>query len=133
MKLFSKPIEKKVRSGAPSDHITNLMFDKESVGAATHPLARLLRLIFFRKKITLDDFSALYAQYGQRVGSSVYHTTTRCANARRALLDPDNLTYERFRRELYNILRLEVVEIAVTIRDEKTGQLITYKSTDPIE
>lgn len=116
-----------------TEHNSNLMFDKQAVEKSTHVLVRLFRLIFYKRKITLDDFSARYVQYGNRIGMSKYRMGTHRVNDRRALSNLDNITYTLFSRILLNILRLDVVEVAVTIRDTKTGELTTYRSTDPVE
>lgn len=108
------------------------MFDKKQVEESTHPLVRVLRHIFYEKKITLDDFSTLYAQHGKRNGLPPHITNTNRNNARKALNHPDKITFHLFKYILLNVLHLDIVEFAVTIRDTETNDLITYKSNDPI-
>ena len=115
------------------EHNSNLMFDKQAVEQSTHVLVRLFRLIFYKRRITLDDFSARYVQYGNRIGMSKYRIGTHRVNDRRALCSLDKITYTLFSKILLNILRLDIVEVAVTIKDTKTGELTTYRSTDPVE
>jgi hypothetical protein len=110
-----------------------LMFDKSQVEAATHPLVRILRHIFYKKKITLDNFSTLYAQHGKRLGLAPHVTNTNRNNARKALNHVEKITFVLFRYILYNVLHEEVVEFSVTIKNLETGELVTYKNTDPID
>lgn len=110
-----------------------LMFDKKSVEETTHPLARILRHIFYKNKITLDGFSSLYAQHGNRQGLSAVTANTNRNNHRKALVLPDTLTFALFQYIINNVLHATIVEYSVTILDEKTGERITYRDTDPIE
>jgi len=102
------------------------MFDKKDVEEATHPLVRILRNIFYEKKITLDDFSTMFAQYGKRMGLAAHITNTNRNNARKALNIPDNMTFLLFQKILLNILYLDMVEFATTVYDQKTKQYVTY-------
>lgn len=109
-----------------------LMFDKSSVEEATHPLVRLLRLIIFKKKMSLDDFSALYAEHGRRLGHSTQVTNTNRNNARKAMSRPDDMTFRFFHYIALNILRLDIESISVVVRTE-SGDRIVISSTDPVE
>jgi hypothetical protein len=109
-----------------------LMFDKNQVEEATY-LARLLRLIFYKRKITHDDFSALWAEHGQRLGQSTDVTNTNRNNARRTMSHPDHMTFRFFHYTLLNILRLDIEEFRVVIRDPTTGERVTISSHDPVE
>jgi len=105
-----------------------LMFSKDDVNAVGSPLVRLLRLIFYRNKITMDQFSALCGEYGRRIGSSPSGINTDRGNLRKALLK-DEITWRLFYFILLNILRLNIVEVRFVIRT-KTGDLIEVGSKD---
>lgn len=109
-----------------------LMFDKSQVEEATHPLVRILRHIFYKRRITLDDFSTMYARHGKNLGLAAHMTNTNRNNARKALNHPDKITFVLFNYIMHNILREDVVDHGITIR-EKDGTLATYKWTDPID
>ena len=109
-----------------------LMFDKSKVEEFSHPLVRLLRLIFYKKKVTLDDFSSKYAQHGKILGLHPSITNTNRNNARKAL-QLETMTWDFFSKTLHNILRLNIVDFSVTVQDTDTGKLTTYKFTDKVE
>jgi hypothetical protein len=112
-------------------HAMTLMFDKESVEEAGHPLARLLRLIFYRKGVSLDDFSTLWAEHGHRLDLNAQMTNTYRNNARKTM-SRNEMTFRFFHYILLNILHLEVEEIRVVVRNEK-GERVVLGSKDPIE
>jgi len=115
-----------------------LMFSKQDVEAAAHPLVRLLRLIFFRFGITLDKFTALYADHGRRMREDPAVTSQNRNNTRRSLEAGRNqnnmqLTWKLFYFITTSILRLEIEEIRVVIRDPSTGKQIEIGSNDPVD
>jgi hypothetical protein len=109
-----------------------LMFSKEDVEAAGPPLVRLLRLIFYRNRISLDQFSALCGEHGRRIGSTPAMINTDRGNHRKALVRKDEITWRLFYYILLNILRLPIEEIRIVIRTE-SGELVEIGSKDPVE
>lgn len=109
-----------------------LMFDKDKVNETHHPLVRLIRLIFYKRKITLSIFSTLYAQHGRILGIHSDMTNTNRNNMRKALNRVDSLTFVSFKHLINDILRLEIMEFSVTVKDHETGETITYGSNDKI-
>lgn len=110
---------------------SNWMFDKKDVDEATHPLAKLLRMIFYKRNITLDKFSGLFAAHGKRLGISNSEVATMRENQRKAILK-DHITFQTFSVILYNILHLDIVDIAITFKDDD-GNIVTYKNTDEVD
>lgn len=110
-----------------------LMFDKEAVEIASHPLVRLLRLIFYRMKITSDDYVALWAKHGQRLGWSPQNANIMRNNSRSPLSDGRVITYRLFSYIIFNILQLEVVEFQIKLREIETGKTFVVSDSDPVE
>lgn len=110
-----------------------LMFDKSQVEEASHPLVRILRHIFYKKRVTIDEFSTMFIQYGKRLGLASNQINTNRNNARKALNIANNITFAFFMSIVYNVMHLEVVEFSITVIDPETKELVTYKNTDPVE
>lgn len=108
-----------------------LMFNKAKVEESLHPLVRILRHIFYKRRITLDDFSTLYSRLGKELGLHSSKINTNRNNARKALHHSD-ITINLFQYIILNVLRLEIVEYAITVRDQETGEETIFKSTDKI-
>lgn len=111
-----------------------LLFNKSDVEAAGHPLVRMLRLIFYRNKITLDRFATLYADHGRTLGRSKEMTNIAKNNAQKTLhRDQEDMTWRFFHYILVNVLRLDILEVRVVVRMEKTGELIEIGSNDSVD
>jgi len=108
-----------------------LMFDKKDVEEATF-LARLLRLIFYKRRITHDDFSAMWAEYGHRLGQNIQVTNTNRNNARKTMSHPNNMTFRFMHSILLSVLRLEIEAFKIVVRTE-TGERVVISSDDPVE
>jgi hypothetical protein len=108
-----------------------LMFDKTDVDAAGPLLVRLMRLIFYRYKITLDGFAQMVGEHGRRLGSSADAINVHRNNLRNSLNSSD-MTWRFFYYMVLNILRLEVVELRIILR-EKDGTLIEIGSKDRVD
>lgn len=107
-----------------------MMFDKKDVDAAGHPIVRLLRLIFYRQKVTLDQFSSMYAKHGKRIGLSPDEINTNKNNARKALApSKDDMTWRFFHYMLSSILLLDIEEVILVIKLD-SGELIEIGSRD---
>lgn len=122
----------------------SVMFDKDAVEEPFHQpmtpqvasdryLVRLLRLIFFLRQITLDEFMRLYQTHGISSNWSSDEIRVRHQNDRKALLNPSKLTIYLFNRVVYSVLGMDVVGLAVIARDPLTGRNVRYSSIDPID
>ena len=110
-----------------------LMFTKKDVDVSQHQLVRLLRLIFYRKKITISDFSTLFAEHGKRLGRSKENNDIQRNNSRKALLvERDDMTWRFFQYIMLNILKIKIIEIRLIIKTE-SGKLVTIGSNDPVD
>ena len=108
----------------------SLMFEKNDVEAAGPFLVRLLRLLFYRGKITLDQFGTLCGEHGRKLGSTPAMVNTHRNNLRKTLAKDDDMTWRFFQYVLLNIMRINIVEIRLVIKNEK-GELIEIGSSDP--
>jgi hypothetical protein len=119
-----------------------LMFDRQSVidtvrqpppkELPDYMLIRLLRLIFYRKRITLEEFSRLYQQYGQRLNWRQDEIRVDNNNDRRALASPTRLTIFLFTRILLNVIRLDIEDFEIVARDTVTGERVTFGSNERV-
>lgn len=111
----------------------SLMFNKKDVEMSRHPLVRLLRLIFYRNKITLDRFTTLFAEHGKRMGRPPDMNSTYRNNARKTLsVTHDDMTWRFFHYILSNVLRLDIKEVIIVFKKEN-GELIEVGSNDPVD
>jgi hypothetical protein len=119
-----------------------LMFDADKISEAVrssapndvpdYMLVRLLRLIFYAARITLDDFSARYASYGKQLNWNPEDIRIRHNNDRKALAFSNKLTIFLFNRILLNVMRTDIEGFEITVRDTVTGERTTYSSSDPV-
>ena len=118
-----------------------LLFDRDSIDGASvlrsaTPdlfLVRLLRLICYIKQITLDDFFRLYQSHGRQSNWSADEIRMRHNNDRKSISSASKLTMFLFIRIVYNILRLDIVSIAIVVADPVTGERVTYSSAEPVD
>ena len=118
--------------------MSKLMFSKRDVDAAGHPLVRLLRLIFYRRGVTLERFNALYSEHGARMRETPNVTSMNRANTRKALeadksLNNSQMTWRLFYYVLTSILRLNIREVRVVLHDPVSGQVVVIGSHDPVD
>lgn len=112
--------------------MAQLMFSKSDVEAVVNPLIRLLRLIFYRKGITLDDFAARCAEHGQRLGMTSNDLNIHRNNLRKPLKKTDEMTWRFFYYMMLNILCLKIVDVRLIFRDAD-GNLVEIGSSDPVD
>ena len=115
-----------------------LLFDRDAIidsfehNSPDILLVRLLRLIFYIRNVTLDDFSNLYHRYGRRMSWSQSKIRTMKTNDRDAIGTQDRVTMDRFMKMICGVLCLDIVSLSVIVREEDTGRIITYSSDDVI-
>ena len=54
-------------------------------------------------------------------------------NDRKSISSASKLTMFLFIRIVYNILRLDIVSIAIVVADPVTGERVTYSSAEPVD
>lgn len=96
-------------------------------------LVRLLRLLFYKKRITLDEFFCLYQKHGSALKWSPDEIRMKHNNDRTTIASPSKLTMFMFMRIVYSILREDVVSMSVVLRDPTTGRCDTFSSSDPVD
>lgn len=119
-----------------------LMFDKTSVETAVkqpapddvpdYMLVRLLRLIFYNKNITLEDFSRCYTDYGKRLNWKPNEIRVRHYNDRKALIFSNKLTIFLFIRIILNVVGVNIESFEIVARNTVTGERVTYSSNEPV-
>ncbi len=107
------------------------IFQKVDIETVCDPLVRLLRLIFYRQKITFDHFLASWLRYGHT--QNLPHNTiiTRCHNDCKVLDNPRSITFNKFHRLLTEHLDVELVSLQIVVQDPGTGEIVIYGSADP--
>lgn len=107
-----------------------LMFDKKDVDASMHPLVRLLRLIFYKRNITIDKFYTLFSEHGKRLGRSVGENNIQRNNMLKVLnKNHDSMTWWFFCYILFSVLCINIEEVKISFRTE-SGETIVVGSND---
>jgi hypothetical protein len=112
-----------------------LFFDAEEVRSVRDPLAKLVRVIFNKRKITTNDFVSFHGRYWNHWNRGGRHESesTHRNNQRRTLLS-DTISWKKALWIISGLLRLDFEELAVRVRDPTTGESIWYSTADtPIE
>ena len=109
-----------------------LLFDKEKTQQAKHTLVRLLRIIMYKKGITLDDYTKCHNRY-----SKTYHVPTKesqsdKSNHFKTLNKVTGITFQKLHHILVSIFRFDIVRFSITLRDLETGEISVYHSDDEI-
>ena len=107
-----------------------LMFDRRSVSKVHTHLARLLRLIMYRNKVTMDQYASYYHDHASSVGKDHARTTSGLTNERKALEAP-NISIQKFMLNL-RILKFNIVRISVTVKAPYSDKEITYHSDEEL-
>lgn len=107
-------------------------FSKKSVDETRDPLLKVLKLIFTHEGVCNEEFNAKHSDWytsGNGKGSkSPIHTSLN--NFRQVMIDKSNITWDYFVKILYSVMRLDIINVAVSIRDSNTKEVYTVKSTD---
>lgn len=107
---------------------TGLMFDKEAVLTQRNHLARLMKTIFFKLKITHDDFVRMFSQWWYRSGQTTSMITNR-GNLRRAL-EAEEPTIRTFFVLVFDVLNMDIIRLSMTGRSRDTGEVFTFHSDE---
>ena len=107
-----------------------LMFDRRSVDKIYNHLARLLRLIMYHNKITLDQYANLYHEHARSMGKDHTKTTSGLTNERKTLEAP-NISIQKFMLNL-RILKFNIVRISVTVKSPYSDKEVTYHSDEKL-
>lgn len=104
------------------------MFTVEDLRTTSQPLAQIARLFLIKKGVTKERFDFLFKQYAQDTYMSTQDMTSNRNNMRRSLHQPA-MTYRTLERLLL-ICKFAVVDLAVTVRNQETGEVITLALDD---
>jgi len=107
-------------------------FDYATVMETKDTLVRLLRIIFYKRGITTQDFVRLHGDYWSRWNRDDERVSeaTHRNNQRRATLN-DKISWAKFVYVILELLRLDIVRVSVTLRD-RDGIETVYASDDVI-
>lgn len=104
-------------------------FTLDSARSADDRLARLLRVIFYRRGVTTDDFVRYHGEYWVHWGRGTQNENeaTHRNNQRRTLLN-NKISWKKFWWIVSGLLRLDVVRISITVMEN--GKEVTYTDMD---
>lgn len=113
---------------------SRLMIEADDVRKTKKALPRLLHNIFYLFQITNEKFASLYAPYAKarwpNEPQNKYHP--RLGAARGAVQNRDNVTFYMFETNM-DVLRKDIVDITVKIRDRDTGEIDEVSVSDTVE
>lgn len=109
-----------------------LMFEIDDIKSVRDHLVKLMRIIFYKRKITQDDFVEKHTAYFNRTNLPPFFLNHDKNNLRRTLNDPEKLTFKRMLHVLANILYLDIIRVSITVKDPTTGDEVTYSSDDKV-
>lgn len=110
----------------------DLIYNSEKVRRAHDRLIRIVRLIFFREKITLEDFDELHRRQIMRFPKTQTQINSSLNNARR-LLKEDKISWDKFQYLVVDILRYEIVDFRITVKNPETGLEMTISANDYVD
>lgn len=107
-----------------------LMFTRRKVNEIYDHLARLIRLIMYHNKITVEEYTNLYHDYASRLGKNHTKTTSGLTNERKTL-DSPTISIQKFMLNL-RVLKFDIVRISVTVKKPYSDEEITYHSDEKL-
>lgn len=100
----------------------------EDLRATNQPLAQIARLFMIKKDLTREKFDCLFEQYADDTYMSSSDKTSNRNNIKRSLAQP-SITYRMFERLLL-ICQYAIVDLAVTVRNQETSEVVTLSLKD---
>lgn len=109
---------------------SKLMFDETSVQKTTALLPRLLRIIFFGRGITHDEYVTRYHRYLNKTEpwKDRKERSQKIASDRKFLAEDKKLTFNLLSNAL-SAMDIDIECISFRVRDHTTGETLTF-STD---
>jgi len=122
--------------------VSNLMFDRDDVLKEGHPLGRILRLLFYKLRITNDDYIKKHAEYFSRWNRDITKRNHDMHNLRRWLSgkikdlagnehDAPSYSYARTKKVIEDVLNLQVKRWSVTVINEDGNECVINSDDDP--
>lgn len=108
------------------------IYTPEKIRNTQDRLVRILRLLFFREKITFETFDACHHRHNSRFALTRQQITQSKGNDRR-LLKEDKLSWDKFQYLLVDILHWEIEDFRITVKDKDTGRVITVAANDWVD
>lgn len=115
-------------SAKPMVSDDKLMFPERTVHETSNPLAVLFRMFMNTERITSEEYKSRVHAYGRTLGCTPARMATPMSNARKAI-EGDNLTIAQLQRNV-EYMGWTLDEVTITVRDDKTGERVTYSTTD---
>lgn len=103
-------------------------FTDSQVEGTTHPLTKLLRLLFKRYDISEEKFQWYHKQYCQATMMAPSKASSSRNNLKRSL-QSDTITWETLERWMA-VMGLSLVDMQLTVKDNTDGQVHTIKTSE---
>ena len=109
-----------------------LIFTREQTQYIRHHLTRLLRVICIRMNITTDEYDRRQTWFWKTRGDTNGNGRSSSKGNLSKSIEPDTITWRAFLKFVEMILRLDILEVKIRVRDEY-GIEHEYSSTDPLD
>lgn len=110
--------------------MSQLLFSKEDVNRARHPLARLVRLISHKMQITTDKFAEHHSSWARRARRPPETITSHRNNTRKAVISDKSVTFNALLFYITEVLNLDVMDISMVLRTRDTKEQFSVNMTD---
>lgn len=105
-----------------------LMFKLRDIAAVTNPIAKLLRMIFYQKRLTEEEFYERHRKYKETIGKTSGQINTDKGNLKKTIFAP-RLTIKQFER-IITMLNYDITDTTFEITDRNTGRSEEFKLSD---
>lgn len=113
--------------------MSELLFDPKSVQDQQHYLTRMLRLLFTKRRVTSDDFYKQHYQYDAQFNKTQYKIQSDRNNLKKLLRMDNNLTIKSFLFTIVDIMRWDILEFRLVLKDPETQEVFDVSSRDYID
>ena len=108
-------------------------FNYDAVVSMRDKLTQLLRVVFYKRAISTDDFVQHHGRYWvylNRDNTNIPEATNR--NNQRRTIQDNKISWAKFRFIIEDIFELSIIRVSITVRD-RHGVVTTYSNDDKIE
>lgn len=110
-------------------------FPPKEANSCIDPLTRLVRLIYTKKRVTVEDFNRLHREYYMQVKGAGEKTEeiSRRGNDKRTITNPVKISWNKFLLATIGILGLKIVEVKITFVDPRKKESFTISTKDIVD
>lgn len=112
--------------------MSDLIYNAEKVRSARDRLVRIIRLIFYREKLTFEDFDELHRRHITKFPKSQTQINSSLNNDRRLLKD-DRISWDKFQYLIHDILRMNIKDFRLVVENPDTGVDMVISADDYVD